>query len=300
MATGTYGIIRPADASPTDMSVFYTYTPDRTEQPEEIKELNSTGVISKFDDPNDAGKIFEGLYNLNLSTSIFNKKGHYTIMIRPKAIRLNITDCGVLASNDTIRGIVFNLQDVPSQEVSKFENGGLSGYRVEFINIDPNVDEKKIQNKHIEITSNNKVEPISENLTNSTQKGLKYRLNDNSTLVFCTVTPSSASEVKPNAQPYIGLPNQEVIIYNTFFDPITINVNLVEHDFDTIANLVAGDRTKAVQEGIETIYNEDGNIYKQFNVGDIKDSTSTESLYEFRVERDDIDFTQNKDEIINT
>lgn len=300
MATGNYGTIRCADVSTDDIEIFYTYSPDRATNTTEVLTLDPNQVIEKLDDPTDSGLILGGLYNLNLPTSIFNQKGFYNILIRPRRIRLSITDCGVLASKPDIRGVIFNLQDVSPVDVSRFENGGLTGYRIEYVEPNPNVDEKKQQNLFRIITSNNKVEPISENLTNTTQKGIRYRLNDNSTLVFCTVTPSSAPAIKPNAVPFIGLPAQEVLLIPTVFDPIHIELELAEHDFDTLAIGLYGNQTKSIADGVRTYYNEDDEIYKQFNEFSIKEDTSEEKLFDVKEERTNIDFTKDFNNITNT
>ena len=85
-------------------------------------------------------------------------------------------------------------------------------------------------------------------------------------MVFCTVSPSSASNVKPNVLPFIGQPNQEVIITNTFFNPQMVEIEMVEHDIETLAFGIFGEQTKALEDGIYTIYNFDREIYKQYNL----------------------------------
>lgn len=299
MATGNYGIIRSADVSSDDIEVFYTYSPDRATKTTEVLKLDASQVIEKLDDPDNAGLILGGLYNLVLPTATFNQIGIYNIFIRPKRIRTTITDCGVLASKPSIRGVIFNLQEIDSTDVSRFENNGLTGYRIEYIEPSANVEEKKIQNLFRIITSNNKVEPISENLTNTTQKGIRYRLNDNSSLVFCTVTPSSAPTVKPNVSPFIGIPAQEVLLIPTFFDPLHVEVELTEHDFNTLAIGLYGNQTKSVADGIRTYYNDEGEIYKQFDEYSVKEDTEATKLYDVKEERDNIDFTKDFDNISN-
>jgi hypothetical protein len=61
-----------------------------------------------------------------------------------------------------------------------------------------------------------------------------------------------------------------------------------------------GNQTKAVSQGIYTIYdnNNDNAIYKQFNLYEIKDDIQ-ETLYEVRENRTDIDETLNFDTITN-
>jgi hypothetical protein len=59
-----------------------------------------------------------------------------------------------------------------------------------------------------------------------------------------------------------------------------------------------GNQTKAITPGIYTIYDENNEIYKQYNLYEIKDEFS-ETLYEVREERTDIDETLGLDNITN-
>lgn len=298
MATGVYGTVRAADVSPNDMEIFYHYTPSRTStgNVQLIKINNPNEIIKKVDDPTNPGQIFGGMYTLTLPTTIFNLKGFYNLIIRPKQIKTKIIDCGILSAFPDIKGLVFDSSTISSEDLNKFQNGGLVGYRIEYLTTDPVAPEKKIQNLFRIITSNNKCESVSENLTNTTQKSIKYIFNNNSNLVFCTVTPSSAPNVKPNAQPFIGLPNQNVIITNTFFNPIMMEIEMGEYDFDTLANGLYGNQTKSENDGIYTIYNSDNQIYKQYDLFEIKDEFD-KTLYEVRQERTEIDFTKDINQI---
>lgn len=298
MATGVYGTVRPSDVSPDDMEIFYHYSPSRasTGNVNLIKINNPNDIIKKVDDPTNPGQIFGGMYTLTLPTTIFNLKGFYNIVIRPKQIKTKIIDCGILSAYPDIKGLVFDSSTITSEDLNKFQNGGLVGYRIEYLTTDPVATEKKVQNLFRIITSNNKCEPVTENLTNTTQKSIKYIFNNNSNLVFCTVTPSSAPNVKPNAQPFIGLPNQNVILTNTFFNPIMLEIEMGEYDFDTLALGLFGNQSKSEDDGIYTIYNEDNQIYKQYDLYEIKDEFD-KTLYEVRQERTDIDFTKDFDEV---
>ncbi len=290
MSSGNYGIIRPADVSPNDMDAFYHFTPSRDVIGSvNLTRLNPNQIVKKIDNPDIQGQIFGGLYTLQLPTSIFNQKGFYTIVIKPKEIRLPILDCGVLSSFSEIRGIIFDGTQIPPADVSKFENGSLVGYRIEYMSTDPNASEKKIQNLFRIITSNNKAEAVSQNLNNTTQKALTYRFNDNASLIFCTLTPSSAPSVRPNALPYIGVPGQEVIITNTFFNPVSIEIEMVEYDTESIAIGLFGNQSKSIDDGIYTIYNFQNQIYKQYNLFDVKDDYGN-PVFEIREEKDNIDF----------
>jgi hypothetical protein len=110
------------------------------------------------------------------------------------------------------------------------------------------------------------------------------------------VTPSSSPANRPNTIPFIGQPNQEIIITNTYFNPTTIEVEMVEHDASTLALALYGNQTKAINSGIYSIYNKGNNIYKQFNLYEVKDEFN-ETLYEVREERTTIDESLNFDDI---
>lgn len=296
MATGTFGIVRPADIDTRDVESYYTYIKDRTEIPSLVKRLNPDEILFKLDHPETPNRILGGLYNLRLPTNIFNQLGIYTVYIRPKEIPLRILDCGVLAAKPDIKGIIIDLNTVPSSELYRFENNGLVGYRIEYLN-NTNAPERKVQNLFRIITSAFRVEPITDNLNSTTQKSIKYRINESSTLIFCTVTPSTAFNLKPNVFPYIGVPNQNIIISNTFFDPVALEIEMVEHDFDTLAIGIFGNQAKDIKTGTRTYYDNDNEIYKQFNEYVIKDTFNNEDLYEIKEEREDIDFTQEFDRI---
>lgn len=298
MATGTYGIVRPADITPEDVQIFYHFTPSRDSQGNtELKELPANEVLVRVNKTPTADitlpEAFGGLYTLKLPTSDFGVKGIYTIIIKPIEIRTKIVDAGVLSAYPDIKGIVFDLSTIPTNFQPKFENDGLVGYRIEYLDVTGVADNAKIPNFFRVITSNNRAEPVNQNLTNSNQKAIRYRFNDNSTLTFCTVSPASASNVKPNVLPFIGQPDQTVILTNTFFDPIMIEVEIVDHDIETLAFALFGNQSKSVEDGIYTIYNFTNQIYKQYNLYEVKDQFTGKPLFEVREERNSIDFSKN-------
>jgi hypothetical protein len=110
--------------------------------------------------------------------------------------------------------------------------------------------------------------------------------------MFCTLSPSSAPTNKPSATPFIGQPNQSIIITNTFFNPITTEIEIVDQDISTLAIALYGNQTKSINDGIYTIYDTDNNIYQQFNLYEIKDQFNS-PLYEVRQNRGtNIDFSK--------
>ncbi len=303
MATGTYGTIRSADMSPSDVDITVFYSENRETANTNVFKLDSQNLQPIQNPNNNSGgfEIFGGLYNLNLPVENFSTKGIYTIVLKPVEIRTRIVDSGVLSAFPDIKGIVFDGSDSNLSEfLDKFENNNLIGYRVEYLNPDNSVTNRKIQNFFKIVTSNNRAEPVNQNLTNTNQKAIRYRFNDNSTLIFCTVSPSSSSNVKPNILPFIGAPNQEVIITNTFFSPMTIEVELVDYDIESLAIGLFGNQTKSLEDGIYTLYNFNNNIYKQYNLFEIKDKFTGKPLFEIKEDRlNNIDFTKGFDDVSN-
>ena len=74
---------------------------------------------------------------------------------------------------------------------------------------------------------------------------------------------------------------------------------MVEHDVETLAYGLFGNQTKGLEDGIYTLYNFDNNIYKQYNLFEIKDRFSGKPLYEVKEERSNIDFTKDFNDIAN-
>jgi hypothetical protein len=303
MAVGSYGIIRPADVSPEDVEIYFHYVSGRTsDATATLKRLSTNDVLTPVfhntDTTDDTSapdvEILGGLYNLKLTSADFSDLGIYTLHIRPKQIRTTITDCGILASLPSVRGLVIDLSNVPSADRNKFTPQGLVGYRVEYIN---SSDNKKISNFYRIVTSSFYCTPIVSNLTSTSQKSIRYQYSEQATnLMFLTVTPSSAPSNKPNTVPFIGTPSQKIILSNTYFNPTTVEIEMVEHDATTLAHALYGNQSKAISQGIYTIYDNNNNIYRQYNLYEVKDEFN-ETLYEVREERTDIDETLNFDTI---
>jgi hypothetical protein len=228
---------------------------------------------------------------MRLPASVFGQLGIYTIYLKPTTITTTIMDCSVLSSLPSVKGIVLDLNDIPE---GLRANNALQGYRIEYL--DPSTN-NKIRNVVRYVVTANKVVPVSENVGNTTQNATRYRFDDSGSLLFLQLTPSSSSDVKPNATPFIGNPDQLIIISNTFFSPLVIEVDMVENTIDTLTDYVAGEQIKDVDNGVLTYYDKDRNIIKQFNIYEIKETVDNVSLYEVKEERTNIDETQNFDDI---
>jgi hypothetical protein len=302
MATGAYGIVRPADVNPSDVEITVFYSPNRNLNNTRSFKLASSNLL-EINNPSNTGinfEIFGGLYTLKLPLADFGAVGIYTIAIKPVEIRTTIVDCGVLSSSPDIKGIILDGSDPAiAAFASKFENNNLVGYRIEYLSPNVSSSDIKLRNFFRVVTSNNRAEPVNQNLTNTNQKSIRYRFNDNSTLVFCTLSPSSESNVTPNIFPFIGQPNQEIIITNTYFNPFVLEVEVVEHDIETLAISLFGNQSKSLDDGVYTLYNFKNDIYKQYNLYEIKDRFTGKPLYEIKEQKVDIDFTKTFNDISN-
>jgi hypothetical protein len=302
MAIGTYGTVRPSDVSPEDVEIIMNYTPSRdVTENFVLRTLDAPTILRPYFNNSQTGgnsnvEVIGGLYNLTLPADIFNALGFYTLYIRPAQIRTLISDCGVLSALPNVKGIIVDLSNVPSRFINKFVPQGLVGFRIEYLNPDGS----KIPNFFRIITSCFFCEPVVVNQTNTTQKSIRYRYVDGiSNLLFLTVSPSSSPTNKPNATPFIGQPGQSIIITNTFFNPITVDIQMAEYDIDTLAIALYGNQSKSIDDGIYTIYDSNNNIFRQYNLFEVRDQFNA-LLYEVRQNRNNnIDFSKGFNNIIS-
>jgi hypothetical protein len=296
MAIGSYGTIRPSDVSPADVEIIMNYTPSRDVTDQFVlTKLDAQTILRPYFANSETGgnagvEVLGGLYNLTLPANQFNALGIYTLYIRPAEIRTVISDCGVLSALPNVKGIIIDISNVPTQYQNKFVPQGLVGFRVEYLNPDGS----KIPNFFRVVTSSFFCEPVVTNEVNTTQKAIRYRYVDgDSNLIFLTLSPSSSPTNKPNSTPYIGQPDQNIIITNTFFNPVSIEIEMVEYDISSLAIALYGNQTKSIDDGIYTIYDANDNIYRQYNLYEIRDQFNA-LLYEVRQSRgNNIDFSKN-------
>jgi hypothetical protein len=294
MSIGTMGVVRPADVSITDIEMYYNYTPDRYTSNNEIFKLESTELLNYCylpddDDGSTGGEdLLEGLYDMKLPASTFNQLGIYSIYLKAKKETSVIIDCSVLSSLPSVKGIVLDINSLPAGLTS---NNALQGYRIEYINEDGT----KLRNVARYIVTSNKVSVSTENVGNTTQKTQRYRFDDSGSLLFLQLTPSSASDVKPNVSPFIGNIGQTIILSNTYFTPIVLEIELVENTIDTLTQFVAGEQVKDTTKGILTYYDKDRVITRQFDLFEVKDSVTEVPLYEVKEQRSIIDTSQDFD-----
>lgn len=303
MANNTYGIVRAALIDPSDVEIFYCYRPTRNSEDESFKKWRKIDDVAsvfsngELETSTEADIRLPGMYNLNLPVSIFGRKGFYTIYIRPKELTCTIKDVGALESYPEIRGIVVDMNDIPENR-SLFTNDNLVGYRVEYYNFQG--DGLMRQQYYRLVTSNNLCEPVSQNVITSNTSSNGYRFNAGGTLCFITLTPSTAPSFKPNATPYIGVPNQKIVLANTKFDPVTLEVNIIENDMDTLSYGIYGETVRNLDNGRVSIYNRDDEIFKQFEFSTVKDNYTNRSIAELKQDvSDNIDTSLDINELKN-
>lgn len=300
MAIGVMGITRPSDVNIDDIDIYYNYSSSREALTNAMYKMNASELLSynylPEDDPTyveNNENLLEGLYNLRLPASVFNNLGIYTIYIKPKKIITTIIDCSVLSSLPNVKGIVLDINSLPEGLKT---NNALQGYRIEYIDTTTN---NKIRNIVRYVVTSNKCVQINENIGNVNQKAIRYRFDDSGSLIFLQLTPSSSSDVKPNVSPFIGVPNQTILISNTFFSPLVLEIDMVKNTIDTLSNLVGGEQIKDVNNGIITYFDENRVITEQFDIYEIKNDVNNVPLFEVKQKRINIDENQNFDSVIN-
>lgn len=292
----TYGTVRHSLINPSkDVEIWYHYRPTRNSIDESFKNFKKINNPSSLFDNSyvEGSDLFDGktgdtrlpgMYNLKLPVSIFGKKGFYTIYIKPKEIMCTIKDVGALAAYPDIRGIVIDVNDPEITDNAMFANDNLTGYRVEYFE---NEGDKLMRQQYYRlITSNNYADPVSQNLTSANSNTNGYRFNVRGSLCFITLTPSTAPSFKSNSKPYIGVPNQKIVITNTKFDPVMIEVEMCEHDIETLSVMMEGEQVRNLEEGTVIHYNFEGNPYVGFEYLTLKNNYNKNNIYEAKLRKD--------------
>lgn len=296
MSTGAYGTVIASKIKNSDIDIYYAYHETRTSDSVEnavFKKLPSS-ILSNvlYDGGEDSvDNVLEGLYNLKLPLEYFNRKGFYTVYIKPREIPAVIADVSSLTSFPNVRGIVIDSNDTSIDEDFRskiHDNNQLVGYRIIFINDDGSRSEY-----YRLVTSNNRCEPVIESSNESGNKSYTYRYNETSSLSFLTLTPSMAPSFKSSAAPYIGKPTQRVLFVNTLFEPIMLDIEMTEHDIDTLSYMLEGSQLRDLDNGLVTTYNENNQIVHQSEHYTIKDTATGNPVFEVKKNKtDSIDYSQ--------
>lgn len=274
-----YGTKKPANIGSNDVDIFYHYRPTRNSDDtnfRDFKRLSAADVLKKatFSDGSNNSAALPGMYELNLPVNVFNKKGIYTIYIKPKEIDATIEDVGVLSAYPNIKGIVIDSNKIGNDTEI---NGSLVGYRVEYLD-----DSNERDSDFRIITSNNKCEPVTQNTNSETSSSVQYKFNNSGTLVFCTLTPSTSLSFNSNSIPFIGRATQRIKLINTKFNPVMMEIEMVEHDDDTISLMLEGEQLRNLEQGLITTFDENGGIYHQAKYGTAIDPETGKS-HDFKI-----------------
>ena len=254
MANGVYGQTIPSQITSSDVDIFYSYSESRSSDSAELtvfKKLPSTLLRTQtrqLEEGSDS--VLEGMYKINLPLNEFSKKGFYTVYIKPREIKAKIQLVSQLSEFPDVTGIVIDSNDMTdsSNKTLLLTNNSLVGYRVVYLKSGSRMDYCRI------ITSNNKSEPIIKQLSGN-KRVTAYRYNNSSELVFITLTPSMSTSFAPTVQPYIGENNQDILLINTKFSPIMLDIELTEHDVETLTTMLEGSQVFNQDNGLVTTFN---------------------------------------------
>lgn len=257
MSIGIFGTKKLADVSADDVDILYAFNSSR----ESLGDVAFKPLFPTITDA-DLKKMLgaDGVYKLRLPADKFNQLGFYTILIKPKTIESVIQDCSYVVSSDdnsiklSKKGIV-----VPAAQFQKA--GNIIGYQVEYF--DKN--DVKIKNLHRIVTSSELVS-ISTNNNTINQGASSYSLDPGGTNLFLTLTPDEPSLITSNAAINIGERGQKILISNTYFDPISIEVEMTDMTIKTLGYGIFGNSTRDLETSILSYFDDQNRIYRQYNL----------------------------------
>lgn len=282
MSLGVFGSKKLADITKNDVDILYSYSPTK----EEVGNLVLKPLFDNLS-PSDFQKLFgaDGVYRMRLPAAVFKDLGNYTVLVKPKTFETQILDCSFVVSSVanqvevSRRGIV-----IPNLKI----NGGsnLVGYQIEYFDSNG----QKIRNFFKIVTSTDLVSPSTN--TNTSNPGSKtYTLDPNGSFLFLTVTPDEGGSISSSQGTNIGQQGQTISISNTFFDPVLLEVEMVDQNIKTLSYGIFGDSQRNLETGVYTIFDENGKIYKQYTLGTAKTLTNNGSI-EFRQKKENINLNQ--------
>ena len=282
MAVGTYGMVKLADVDFNDVDVLYAYSANReTLGDTQFKPLFNSVTNNEF------RKMMggDGAYKLRLPASIFNRLGFYSLLIRPKTFQTEIVDCSFVITNND-QEIQISKKGIIIPKLQFQSSGSLVGYQVEYF--DDNGD--KIRNFHRIITSSDLVS-INPNNNSSNASSTTYVLDPNGNQLFLTLTPDEVSLLTSEISPDLGKAGQQILLSNTFFDPVMIEVEMVDQSIKTLSYALYGNSTRDLETGVYSIFDDNGNLYRQYNLVTRKKAFSDGNI-DVKEERGSIDRAQ--------
>lgn len=257
MSIGIFGTKKLSDVTIDNVDILYAFSPSR-------EQLGDTTFQPLFPSITDADlkKMLgaDGVYKLRLPAEKFNQLGFYSIIIKPKTIETVIQDCSYVVSSDnneiklSKKGIV-----IPASQFQ--QAGSIIGYQIEYF--DKN--DVKIKNLHRIVTSSELVS-ISTNNNTVNQGANAYTLDPGGTNLFLTVTPDEPSLISSNSKIDIGQRGQRILVSNTFFDPVSIEVEMTDMTIKTLGFGIFGNSTRDLETSILSYFDDQNRIYRQYNL----------------------------------
>ncbi len=287
MSVGFYGNVKLADCDFNDVDIFYAFSLNR-------ETLGDAQMIPLFNSitNNEFRKMLgvDGSYKLRLPASIFNKLGYYTILIRPKSFETTIVDCSYVVSNNQ-NEIQISKKGIVIPKLQFQSTGSLIGYQIEYF------DENgvKIKNLHRVVTTSELVS-VSSNSSSINPSSISYVLDSTGSNLFLTLTPDEASLITKEQKLDLGRAGQKIIISNTFFDPIMIEIEMVDQNIKTLSYGIFGNVVRDTGTGTFSVFDEENNLYKQYNLLTRKSQFSN-AILDVKEERTNINLNQNFDNI---
>jgi hypothetical protein len=255
MAVGVYGNKKLADITFNDCDIFYCYGANR-----EI--LGDTQFVHLFNSitNNEFRKLTgaDGGYKLRLPASVFNQLGFYLVLIKPKSFETTIVDCSFVVTN-TDQELQISKKGIVIPKLQFQGTGSLIGYQIEYFDDSGN----KINNFHRIVTSSDLVS-VSSNSSSSSPSAISYVLDPNGTQLFLTLTPDEVSLISNEQKPDLGKAGQKIIISNTFFDPVMMEIEMVDQTIKTLSYGIFGNAVRDFSNGVLSIFDETGNLYKEY------------------------------------
>ena len=288
MAVGIYGTKKLADVDYNDIDILYSYSEKR----EDVNNIQLTPLYPHITNAEFIKMLgADGVYKMRLPASVFNQLGFYTVLIKPKSFETAIVDCSYVV-RETSADIQISRKGIVIPKLSFQGTGSLIGYQLEYFD-DNNV---KIKNFHRIITGSDLVSPAPNSNQSNPSASQSYVLDDNGSFLFLTVTPDEVSLISNNKQADLGKSGQKIIISNTFFDPVMVEIEMVDQTIKTLSYGIYGNSTRDLELGIYSIFDENGNLYKQYNLLTRK-KQFTQGEVDIKEERDNINLSETFDQL---
>lgn len=291
MAVGIYGTKKLADVDFNDVDVLYAFSQTREQVTDnQLRPLFPNVTNAEFT------KMFgaDGVYKLKLPASVFNQLGFYIVLIKPKSYETEIVDCSYVI-RETDEDIQISKKGIVIPKLQFQGTGSLIGYQLEYFD-DNGV---KVKNFHRIITGSDLVSPAPNSTQSNTAAAQSYVLDDNGAFLFLTLTPDEVSLISNTKQADLGKAGQKIIVSNTFFDPVMLEVEMVDQTIKTLSYGIFGNSTRDLELGIYSIFDDNGSLYKQYNLLTRKKTFSNGEV-DIKEQRTNINLNQNFDQLSQT